>query len=71
MSLALLRSRALAGMAAPAVNVEVHLANGLPAFTIVGLPDAEVREAKDRVRVALQNSGFTIPRAASLSTWRR
>ena len=61
MSLAVLRSRALAGMAAPAVNVEVHLANGLPAFTIVGLPDAEVREAKDRVRAALQNSGFTIP----------
>ena len=61
MSLAVLRSRALAGMAAPVVNVEVHLANGLPAFTIVGLPDAEVREAKDRVRAALQNSGFTIP----------
>jgi magnesium chelatase family protein len=48
-------------MDAPAVNVEVHLANGLPAFAIVGLPDAEVREAKDRVRAALQNSGFTIP----------
>jgi len=61
MSLAVLRSRALAGMHAPAVSVEVHLANGLPAFTIVGLPDAEVREAKDRVRAALQNSGFTIP----------
>ncbi len=61
MSLAVLRSRALAGMAAPSVSVEVHLANGLPAFTIVGLPDAEVREAKDRVRAALQNSGFTIP----------
>ena len=61
MSLAVLRSRALAGMDAPAVNVEVHQANGLPALTIVGLPDAEVREAKDRVRAALQNSGFTIP----------
>ncbi|WP_091874272.1 YifB family Mg chelatase-like AAA ATPase [Massilia yuzhufengensis] len=61
MSLAVLRSRALAGMEAPAVSVEVHLANGLPALTIVGLPDAEVREAKDRVRAALQNSGFTIP----------
>jgi magnesium chelatase family protein len=48
-------------MQAPAVSVEVHLANGLPAFAIVGLPDAEVREAKDRVRAALQNSGFTIP----------
>ncbi|CAN7580169.1 YifB family Mg chelatase-like AAA ATPase [Massilia sp. LjRoot122] len=61
MSLAVLRSRALAGMDAPAVSVEVHLANGLPGMTIVGLPDAEVREAKDRVRAALQNSGFTIP----------
>jgi magnesium chelatase family protein len=48
-------------MEAPAVSVEVHLANGLPGLTIVGLPDAEVREAKDRVRAALQNSGFDIP----------
>ncbi|MGX4644091.1 YifB family Mg chelatase-like AAA ATPase [Massilia sp. SYSU DXS3249] len=61
MSLAVLRSRALAGMEAPAVSVEVHLANGLPSLTIVGLPDAEVREAKDRVRAALQNVGFEIP----------
>ncbi|HWJ94908.1 MAG TPA: YifB family Mg chelatase-like AAA ATPase [Telluria sp.] len=61
MSLAVLRSRALAGMQAPAVSVEVHLANGLPGLTIVGLPDAEVREAKDRVRAALQNSGFDLP----------
>lgn len=61
MSLAVLRSRALAGMDAPAVNVEVHLANGLPKLIIVGLPDAEVREAKDRVQAALQNSGFQIP----------
>jgi magnesium chelatase family protein len=61
MSLAVLHSRALAGMDAPAVTVEVHLANGLPAMQIVGLPDAEVREAKDRVRAALQNSGFEVP----------
>ena len=61
MSLSVLKSRALAGMEAPAVSVEVHLANGLPGMAIVGLPDAEVREAKDRVRAALQNSGFTIP----------
>ena len=61
MSLAVLRSRALAGMEAPPVNVEVHLANGLPGIAIVGLPDTEVREAKDRVRAALQNSGFDIP----------
>ncbi|MFT5644209.1 MAG: magnesium chelatase family protein [Janthinobacterium sp.] len=61
MSLAVLRSRALAGMDAPEVSVEVHLANGLPSFTIVGLPDTEVKESKDRVRAALQNAGFEIP----------
>jgi magnesium chelatase family protein len=61
LSLAVLKSRALAGMEAPAVSVEVHLANGLPAMNIVGLADAEVRESKDRVRAALQNSGFEVP----------
>lgn len=61
MSLAVLRSRALAGMAAPEVVVEVHIANGLPTFTLVGLPDTEVKEARDRVRAALQNSGFEFP----------
>ena len=61
MTLATLRSRALAGMSAPAVLVEVHLANGLPSFTIVGLPDTEVRESKDRVRAAIQNSGLDFP----------
>lgn len=61
MGLAVLKSRGLAGMEAPEVTVEVHLANGLPTFTIVGLPDAEVRESKDRVRAALQNTGFEFP----------
>ena len=61
MSLAVLKSRGLAGMEAPEVSVEVHLANGLPAFTIVGLPDTEVKESKDRVRAALQNAGFEMP----------
>ncbi|WP_317201636.1 YifB family Mg chelatase-like AAA ATPase [Janthinobacterium sp.] len=61
MSLAVLKSRALAGMDAPEVNVEVHLGNGLPSFTIVGLPDTEVKEARDRVRAALQNAGFEMP----------
>ena len=61
MTLATIRSRALAGMTAPAVLVEVHLANGLPSFTIVGLPDTEVRESRDRVRAALQNSGLSFP----------
>ncbi len=61
MSLAVLHSRALSAMDAPSVTVEVHLANGLPSFAIVGLPDTEVREAKDRVRAALQNTRFTFP----------
>ncbi len=61
MSLAVLRSRALSGIDAPAVSVEVHLANGLPSFTIVGLPDTEVKESKDRVRAAIQNSRFEFP----------
>jgi magnesium chelatase family protein len=61
MSLAVVYSRALAGMEAPLVTVEAHLANGLPSFTIVGLPEAEVKEAKDRVRAALQNARFEFP----------
>jgi magnesium chelatase family protein len=61
MSLAVLYSRALSGMEAPLVTVEAHLANGLPSFTIVGLPEAEVKEAKDRVRAALQNARFDFP----------
>ena len=61
MSLAVLKSRALAGMDAPQVTVEVHLANGLPAFTIVGLPETEVKESKDRVRAAIQNARFEFP----------
>lgn len=61
MSLALLTSRALVGLLAPEVTVEVHLANGLPAFTLVGLPDVEVREARDRVRAALQTACFEFP----------
>jgi len=61
MSLAVLTSRALTGMEAPEVTVEVHLANGLPAFTIVGLPELEVKESKDRVRAALLNARFEFP----------
>jgi magnesium chelatase family protein len=60
-ALAVLHSRALAGFEAPPVAVEVHLGGGLPSFTIVGLPDAEVKEAKDRVRAALQTSRFDFP----------
>ena len=61
MSLAVLYSRALSGMDAPEVVVEVHLANGLPMFTIVGLPEAEVKESKDRVRAAIQTAQFEFP----------
>ncbi len=61
MSLAVLYSRALSGMDAPLVTVETHLANGLPCFTIVGLPDTEVKESRDRVRAALLNARFEFP----------
>lgn len=61
MSLAVLFSRALSGVEAPLVTVEAHLANGLPAFTIVGLPEAEVKEARDRVRAAIQTARFDFP----------
>jgi magnesium chelatase family protein len=61
MTLATVASRALDGLDAPAVQVEVHLANGLPSFTLVGLADTEVKEARERVRAALTNSGFTFP----------
>ncbi|CAD6513265.1 Competence protein ComM [Paraburkholderia hiiakae] len=61
MSLAVVRSRAPAAGRAPEVTVEVHLANGLPSFSIVGLPDLEVRESRERVRAALSNCGFDFP----------
>jgi len=61
MSVAIVHSRSLAGVAAPRVAVEVHIAGGLPGIHLVGLPEAEVREARDRVRAALQNSQFEFP----------
>jgi len=61
MSLAVIRSRSLDGLEAPEVTVEVHLANGLPSFTLVGLADTEVKEARERVRAALQTSGLEFP----------
>ncbi len=57
----MVQSRSLAGVAAPRVTVEVHIAGGLPGVSVVGLPDAEVREARDRVRAAMQNSRFEFP----------
>jgi magnesium chelatase family protein len=61
MAVAIVHSRALAGVHAPVVTVEVHLAGGLPGVHLVGLPEAEVREARDRVRAALQNAQFEFP----------
>jgi magnesium chelatase family protein len=61
MTLAVVMSRSLDGMAAPPVRVEVHLANGLPSFTLVGLADTEVKEARERVRAALAQSGLAFP----------
>ena len=61
MSLAVALTRASEGVAAPLVTVEVHLSGGLPGTSIVGLPEAAVREARDRVRVAIQNTQFEYP----------
>jgi magnesium chelatase family protein len=60
-SVAVVNSRALAGMHAPLVSVEVHLANGLSAFNLVGLPETEVKESREHVRAALQNAQFGFP----------
>ncbi|BDX17987.1 ATP-dependent protease [Halopseudomonas aestusnigri] len=61
MSLATIHSRARLGIDAPAVQVEVHLANGMPSLTLVGLPETAVRESKDRVRSALLNAQLEFP----------
>ena len=61
MSLAVIHSRALHALEAAEVTVEVHLTNGLPSFTLVGLADTEVKEARERVRAAIQNSGLEFP----------
>src|SRR5512146_3552038 len=61
MSLAIIHSRALDGLDAPEVTVEVHLANGLRSVTLVGLADTEVKESRERVRAALASSGLEFP----------
>lgn len=61
MALAQVLSRACVGVEAPLITVEVHLAGGLPCTSIVGMPETAVREARERVRAALQNSGFDYP----------
>src|SRR6185295_6234601 len=60
-TLAIVYSRALASVHAPLVTVEVHLSGGLPAFNLVGLPETEVKESRDRVRAALHNAQFEFP----------
>ncbi len=61
MTLARVRSGALAGIDGIPVGVEVDIGNGLPAFNIVGLPDAAVQEARERVRSAIRNAGYEFP----------
>lgn len=61
MTLSIVRTRAGLGLEAPEVLVEVHLANGLPGITLVGLPETAVRESRERVRSALVNAGFDFP----------
>lgn len=61
MSLAIIYSRASAGIAAPLVTVETHISPGMAGFYIVGLPEAEVKESRDRVRSALLNANFDFP----------
>ncbi len=61
MSLATINTQALNGVNPLPVSVEVHISTGLPALSIVGLPEAAVRESKDRVRAAIINSGFNFP----------
>ena len=61
MSLAVVHTRARVGIDAPEVTVETHLSPGLPGLSIVGLPEAAVRESKDRVRSAILNSNFDFP----------
>ncbi|WP_289283245.1 magnesium chelatase domain-containing protein, partial [Methylophaga sp. UBA5088] len=61
MSIAKVYSRAVTGIHAQEVTIEVHLSNGLPSLSIVGMPETAVKESKDRVRSAILNSQFTFP----------
>ena len=67
MGLASVRSRALVGMHAQPIEVEVHLANGLPCLTLVGLADTEVKEARERVRSAILNAGLEFPHSKRIT----
>jgi magnesium chelatase family protein len=69
--LAKIQSMGLAGLEANLIEIEVDIGGGLPQFSIVGLPDATVRESRDRVRSALKNTGFQFPAKKSPSIWHR
>ncbi len=69
MTLAIVHSRACVGVEAPPVTVEVHLSNGMPSFTLVGLPETTVKEAKDRVRSAIINAQFEFPSRRITINW--
>jgi magnesium chelatase family protein len=71
MSLSVVYTRAALGIGAPLISVEVHMSNGLPGLTLVGLPETTVKEARDRVRSAIINSGYTFRRRRSPSIWPR
>ncbi len=61
MSLSIVHTRAATGVNAPPITVEVHISKGLPGLTMVGLPETTVKEARDRVRSAIINSGYEYP----------
>ena len=61
MSLSIVHTRAAPGVNAPPITVEVHISKGLPGLTMVGLPETTVKEARDRVRSAIINSGYEYP----------
>ena len=68
MTVAIVYSRALSGVHAPLVTVEVHLGGGMPAFNLVGLPETEVKTSRERVRAALPNAEFGFPRCRLIAT---
>ncbi len=69
MSLSIVHTRAALGVNAPPITVEVHISKGLPGLTMVGLPETTVKEARDRVRSAIINSGYEYPAKKLPSTW--
>lgn len=68
MSLSIVHTRAATGSKCAPITVEVHISKGLPGLTMVGLPETTVKEARDRVRSAIINSGYEYPAKKSPST---